>query len=112
MILKSFVDNVSEPVSHNHNIQKKVLVRRGDVANIMRMARSIFPPGEVADAHSHSDMYELFMARPGVGQFTIDGTLHELHKDSCIIIEPGESHIVENIGSEDLVLDYFGLQSV
>lgn len=50
------------------------------------------------------------MPRSGTGTITIDGETFKLKKDACVIIEPGEYHELINSGSDDLVMDYFGLR--
>jgi hypothetical protein len=37
-----------EAISHNANIKKRVVLRKGDVPHLTQFARATFPPGEVA----------------------------------------------------------------
>ena len=110
MILADFSGASVEPVSHNEQIQKHVLLRKGQCANIMQLARSVFPPGETVSAHVHEDMVEVFMVREGAGQIVVNDEPHSLRKDACVVIESGEVHALVNTGEVQLVIDYFGLQ--
>ncbi len=110
MISSSFTEGRIEPVSHNDNIQKRVLLAYGECANITQLARSIFPPGEMVESHCHPDMLEVFMVRSGRGSITVNGQQMELDRDTCIVIEAGEKHELANTGSDNLVIDYFGLE--
>ena len=109
MILSNFSGAVVEPVLHNDQIPKRVLLKRGQCANIMQLARSVFPPGETVEAHAHEDMVEVFMIREGAGQIVVNDECNSLGKDSCVVVEPGEVHALINTGQENLVIDYFGL---
>ena len=110
MILTNFTSDFPEPLSHNPNIIKHVLLRKGECANLTQMARSIFPPHEEVELHAHRDMVEIFMVRSGTGQIIINGQLHMLQKDVCVVVEPEEIHALINTGADNLVVDYFGLQ--
>lgn len=99
-----------EPVSHDAAILKRVLLRRGDVPRLTQYARARFAPGQTAAAHAHADMHEVFLVESGLARFTVDGVARELAPGGCIAIAPGEHHEVANIGEEELVLTYFGIE--
>jgi mannose-6-phosphate isomerase-like protein (cupin superfamily) len=98
-----------QPVSHNRAIQKKVMLRVGDLPHLTNFSQARFALGQVAAAHQHSNMYEVFFVEAGQGTIAIDGTPYALNPGVCIAVEPGETHEVSNTGSEELVLTYFGL---
>ena len=66
-------------------------------------------PGQVAGAHSHQDMWEVFLVQAGEGVMRINERDYPLVKGNCLVVEPGEVHEVINIGSGDLILTYFGV---
>ena len=99
-----------EPVSHDASIHKRVLLRRGDVPRLTQLAQARFAPGQSASAHAHADMHEVFLVVSGLARFTVDGVAHALSSGSCIAIAPGERHEVSNVGEEELVLTYFGVE--
>ncbi|MGB3491633.1 MAG: cupin domain-containing protein [Elainellaceae cyanobacterium] len=102
----------AEAVSHNGAIAKQVIVRSGQIDNLVYFSRACFGPGEVAGAHHHSDMSEVFFVESGQGAIAINGKSHDLHPGTCIAVEPGETHeITNNTDSEDLILLYFGILS-
>ncbi|MEO1592826.1 MAG: cupin domain-containing protein, partial [Cyanobacteria bacterium J06632_22] len=73
-------------------------------------AQASFAPGQVAAAHAHSDMHEVFLVQSGQGTMHINGQAHPLTPGICIAVAPGETHEVQNTGPEPLVLTYFGIQ--
>ena len=96
-------------VSHNAAIRKQVMLKKGDLPHLIQFAQAQFEPGQVADAHFHTDMHEVFFVQSGEGTMTIDGKPHALNPGVCIAVEPGETHEVRNTGTEQLVLTYFGM---
>lgn len=100
----------TEPVSHNPAIQKRVLLRRGELPYLTNFAQARFAPGQVAPGHAHTDMAEVFLVESGQGTLVINQVPHPLHPGVCVVVEPSEHHEVRNDGPEDLVLTYFGLQ--
>src|SRR5919204_1251475 len=99
-----------EGVSHNPGIAKRVLLRKGELPHLTQFAQARFAPGQVAFAHAHADMYEVFFVESGVGRITVDGCAHHLEAGSCVVVEPGETHELANIGAMELVVTYFGLE--
>ncbi len=98
-------------VSHNENIKKKRLINNGDIKGITYFSKATFPAGEIANLHSHTDMTEVFFIESGEATALVDGKEHTLTAGGCIAIEPHEEHEIQNRGSEDLVLLYFGIES-
>jgi mannose-6-phosphate isomerase-like protein (cupin superfamily) len=99
-----------ESVSHNPEIRKKVMLRWGDLPHLTNFSQARFAPGQVASAHAHSDMCEVFFVEAGTGIIKVDGQAFDLKAGVCIAVEPGEVHEVINQGNEELVLTYFGLR--
>ena len=99
-----------EQVSHNPAIQKKVMLRSGDLPLLTHFSQARFAPGQVAGAHAHPDMCEVFFVESGIGIIQIDDQPYPLEPGVCVSVEPGEVHEVSNSGGEDLVLTYFGLR--
>lgn len=87
------------------------MLRSGDIPHLTNFAQACFPPGHIAPAHQHSDMYEVFFVEAGHGEIAIDDTVYPLTAGVCITVEPGESHEVRNTGERDLVVTYFGILS-
>lgn len=98
-----------QQVSHNPEITKKVMLSNQDLPHLTNFSQATFAPGQVASAHAHQDMYEVFFVSAGKGIMRIDGNEHDLTPGVCIAIEAGETHEVINIGTGDLVLTYFGI---
>lgn len=99
-----------EAVSHNPAIKKQVMLRAGDLAHLTNFAQARFAPGQVATAHAHKDMGEVFFVIAGSGQICVNGERYHLTVGSCIAIAPNEVHEITNDGSKELILLYFGIQ--
>ncbi len=98
-------------VSHNPAIKKQQMLGNNELDHLLQFSQAVFPAGEIAGAHSHPDMNEIFFILSGTGQMRIDGTVVELEAGMCITVEAGEVHEIENSGEIDLVVNYFGLAS-
>jgi mannose-6-phosphate isomerase-like protein (cupin superfamily) len=101
----------SGPVSHNPAIKKQQLLGANELDYLIQFSQAIFPAGEIAGAHSHPDMTEVFFILSGTGQMRIDGKAIELESGMCITVEAGEVHEIENTGETELVINYFGLNT-
>jgi mannose-6-phosphate isomerase-like protein (cupin superfamily) len=99
-----------EGVSHDPEVRKRVLLRRGDVPHLTNFARARLLPGHRTSAHSHTDMCEVFLVESGAGQMLIEGREVELRAGLCVTVEPGETHEILNTGDGELILLYFGVE--
>jgi len=99
-----------QSVSHNPEIQKQVILRSGELPHLVQFAQARFAPGQVAPAHHHLDLCEVFLVTAGTGVMRVDQVDHLLKPGICIAVEPGEQHEIHNSGGEDLMLTYFGLK--
>jgi quercetin dioxygenase-like cupin family protein len=99
-----------EGVSHDPQITKQVMLRRGDLPHLTAFSRAILAPGQTARAHEHQDMFEVFYVEAGTGVMTIDNAPHPFERGVCVVIEPGERHEITNNGRDELVLLYFGVE--
>jgi mannose-6-phosphate isomerase-like protein (cupin superfamily) len=108
----SSIESTAElEVSHNPKIKKHELLSRGDIDQVTIFSRAIFPSGETAGAHSHSDMTEVFYAESGQGVISVNGKLISLKAGTCVVVEPKESHELKNTGLTDMVVLYFGVRT-
>lgn len=99
----------TQGVSHNTAIRKQTLLQKGDLPHLIQFAQAQFEPGQVATAHAHTDMHEVFFVQAGSGTMTVDNQAHILEPGVCIAVDPGETHEITNTGDEVLVLTYFGI---
>lgn len=111
MKIVSLSDVPEEGVSHDPEIKKRVLLRRGDVSRLTSFSRARLVPGQTAHAHRHPDMSEVFFVEEGAGVIRVEGAEHALAPGTCVVVEPGEEHEIVNGGVEDLILLYFGVES-
>lgn len=110
MKLIALTELPEEQVSHNPEIRKKVMLRSHDLPHLTNFSQAYFARGQVAAAHAHQDMCEVFFVESGEGIIRINDTPHTIKPGTCIAVEPGEVHEVINNGQEPLVLTYFGLR--
>ncbi|MEM8501096.1 MAG: cupin domain-containing protein [Pseudomonadota bacterium] len=111
MKVSSLENTIESEVSHNARIKKKLLVSNGEVSHLTNFSRAIFPPGEIAGAHSHSDMTEIFLVESGEGVFLIDEKSVPLKAGTCVTVTPNEVHELRNTGSDQLIVLYFGIET-
>ena len=108
----SSIDSTEEKtVSHNSKIKKHVLVANGEIENVTSFSQAVFPPGEIASAHSHSDMTEVFFIKSGKGVIVVNGKSVPLESGMCVTIEQDEMHELKNTGPVDMVVIYFGIRT-
>lgn len=107
----SLADAPEEGVSHNPEVRKQVMLRRGDVPRLTSFSRATFLPGQSARAHRHADMSEVFFVERGAGLIKVEGAEQALAPGVCVAVLPGEEHEVVNTGPGELVLIYLGVES-
>lgn len=105
----SIKDLVEEGVSHNPEIRKKVIIKKGEVPHLTNYSQSCLKPGQITTNHVHENMFEIFHVVSGQCEIKIGEEVEILQKDECAIIYPDEWHIVKNVGEDDLILRYFGI---
>jgi quercetin dioxygenase-like cupin family protein len=110
MKLTNLSELPEQKVSHNPEIRKKVMLSLGELPHLTNFSQAVFAPGQIAEAHSHQDMCEIFFVESGRGIIRINGKDYPLKRGTCVAVEPGEVHEVINNDSIDLVLTYFGLR--
>jgi mannose-6-phosphate isomerase-like protein (cupin superfamily) len=98
-------------ISHNPEIKKRVMLNSEDIPYLTTLSQARFTAGQVADAHSHDKMYEVFLIVTGEGLIRVDSKDHPLYPGVCLMVEPGEVHEIVNTGTQDLVMTYFGIIS-
>lgn len=97
-------------VSHNPEIQKRVMLGPKDLPHLTNFSQARLAPGQVASAHHHPDMYEVFFIQSGEGTICVDGVMYPLQAGVCVAVELEETHEITNTGNEDLVMAYFGIR--
>ncbi|MBL0311603.1 MAG: cupin domain-containing protein [Holophagaceae bacterium] len=92
-------------------IQKRMLVGSGMVPHVMQFVRACFSPGQVAPAHAHPDMTEMFYIESGEGTLTVDGVSHPLQPGVSFLVEPKEKHEIASSPGSELVVVYVSVHS-
>ncbi len=101
----------AEPVSHNPEISKRVLMRRGELPHVNQFAQATLQPGQRASAHQHVDMWEVFHGVSGTGHLYVDSQSQEIRPGVCVVVEPGERHELVNSGATEFVVLVLGVEN-
>jgi mannose-6-phosphate isomerase-like protein (cupin superfamily) len=109
MKIVSLAELQDQQLSHNPKIKKRVMISLGELGKLTNFSRAVFPVGEIADAHRHETMGEVFFVQSGEGEIRIDGESFKLLPGVCALVEPHEEHELRNTGDEELVITYFGI---
>lgn len=109
MKIASLDDIPAERVSHDPDIPKKAMLRYGEIAGFGQFAQCMIPAGRSTAPHAHADLTEVFFVRAGRGTIRIDGAPHPAAPGTCVRVDPGETHTIENPGPDALELLYFGI---
>lgn len=109
MKITSLNELPEKSVSHNPDIKKRVMLNPYEFPHITNFSQAIFTPGQIAIAHAHDTMYEIFYIESGTGIIQIDGKNYPLNKGSCVVVEPKEIHEIINKGQENLVMTILGV---
>ncbi|ORZ19286.1 cupin domain-containing protein [Lobosporangium transversale] len=96
-------------VSHDSKVEKKVLLKNGEVPHVTQLAVATLKPGEQASMHHHTDMTETFHFQSGSGEMEVDGKIFKVKAGTTVTVFPMEAHEIRNNGSKDLVVIYFGI---
>ncbi|KAF9431919.1 hypothetical protein BGZ76_011522 [Entomortierella beljakovae] len=96
-------------VSHDSQVEKRVLLKYGDVPHVPQLAIASLKPGEQATKHSHKDMTETFHFMSGTGEMEVDGKIFEVKTGTTVTVYPMEAHEIRNTGTEILSIIYFGI---
>lgn len=99
-----------EDVSHADGVKKQVLLRKGVIPGVTAFSRAVLKPGQETAAHTHRDMYEVFLVVEGTATFQIDSSVVECTEGDCVVVEKGESHTIRNPHKTPLVIIYFGVE--
>jgi quercetin dioxygenase-like cupin family protein len=112
MKIISLYDLPEEPVSHNPEVKKKVILKEGDLPICLtKFAQARFTAGQKAGAHSHAEMYEVLLVEEGAGLLRTSFREELLAPGICVVVEPDEIHDLTNTGEVDLVITYFGVKT-
>ncbi|KAG0278150.1 hypothetical protein BGZ95_004576 [Linnemannia exigua] len=96
-------------ISHDSTVEKKVLLKNGEVPHVTQLAIATLKPGEQATKHHHKDMTETFYFQTGSGEMEVDERTFDIKAGVTVTVFPGEYHEIRNTGSQDLVIVYFGI---
>jgi mannose-6-phosphate isomerase-like protein (cupin superfamily) len=65
------------------------MLRAGDLPHLTNFSQARFAPGQVAIAHTHHDMCEVFFVESGRGIIRINQMDYALSPGVCVAVEPG-----------------------
>ncbi|MCK5150121.1 cupin domain-containing protein [Candidatus Pacearchaeota archaeon] len=98
------------PLESSHGkIEKKVMIKKRDVPNLMMFNWAKFKPGQFVEPHKHDTMYETYYGLGGKLLCKVEGKEIYLGKGDCLTTKPGEIHEMKNIFKKDATILYFGI---
>ena len=108
MIIARSKDIAPEPIRHNENILKKVLLKSGMVGKITQIAEATLAQGEATELHHHPTMYEVYFIITGRAIYTVNDQEYEVGPGDLFVFEPLEKHNQRVIEGPHRIF-YFGL---
>jgi mannose-6-phosphate isomerase-like protein (cupin superfamily) len=66
------------------------------------LAEATIEPGAATTAHYHRLTEELYLVVEGLGRVVVDGEEREIAEGDCVLIAPGATHKLFNIGGRPL----------
>jgi len=98
--------NINEAVSFvtkDGSLIREVLSPRNSYLKNQSLAGATLLPGRATLEHYHLESEEIYYILQGQGQIRIEEEVREIKPGDGIVILPGKSHKVWNIGKENLV---------
>jgi len=102
MRLSNLNDIPFEPVSHNPELKKQVLIKEG-FSCIRHFSHIVFKPGDTAVEHTHDQGYEVFYCIRGEILFMVGGKEVLLEGGSFLVVEPREPHSLRATTEAEMV---------
>lgn len=99
MRLYTLEKSEEKSVAHDPALKKRILVPEG-VGAVRHISHIILRPGNTASIHSHKDGTEVFYCVRGSIRFSVNRRTVPLDAGSCLIVEPGEEHAIEEVIEE------------
>lgn len=104
----SKLEEIHPELSHG-KIEKKVMLKKGDVSNLMMFNWAKIKPGEYVESHKHDNMYEIFYGLSGKLRCVVDKKTINLEKGDCLVVNPNEAHAFNNPSKKDAVFLCYGI---
>lgn len=102
-------DLIEEGTSHNPEVKKQVILRKGDLPHQMMLGTAVLQPGQEVSPHRHDSMHEVFVLQEGQLEFIVNQNTFVLEKGDCITIAPQETHRIKNTTNQPAKMLYYGL---
>lgn len=92
-------------------VEKKILIKPGEVENFHQFGRVVFGKGEGITPHAHDNFIEIMYVEDGRAIMHVGDKDIPIQKGDCITVGIGEIHslVVEN--EEPFILLFFGIYS-
>ncbi len=95
---------------HDASILRQVFLTKGSAPGLTQFGRFQLEPGQQVEAHSHTDMWEIFFVVEGSVTFTVDGQPREVGSGEGLLMEPGDEHALTNGGQSRATVFIFGIE--
>lgn len=101
----------AEPVSHDPEISKKVILRRGLIENIAQVSLTTLLPGQGTSPHEHTDLTEIYTLLEGSLVFNVNGSEASVSSPATVVVNSGENHSVRNADGAIATFLYTGIET-
>ncbi len=108
--IKRNKDILREPVSHNDQYFKKVILKNDAIPGLLQFAKANFKSGDEVDEHFHESIYEVFYLISGAIRVIADEIEELAVSGDSIIIYPEQNHSFKFIKNTELI--YFNLPGI
>ena len=100
---------LKEKVNHKNNVVKEVILKNGELPNLLQLARAKLLCGDKIEKHSHESMNEIFYVLSGE-LFVIENNITtKVSSGDTFVVYAKQYHSIEAIKDTELI--YFNLDS-
>lgn len=100
---------VKEKVNHTINVIKEVILKNGEVPNLLQLAKTKLLCGDKIEKHAHESMNEIFYVLSGE-LFVIENKITtKVSSGDTFVVYAKQYHSIEAIKDTELI--YFNLDS-
>jgi quercetin dioxygenase-like cupin family protein len=99
---KSRLEDIAVESIHNGTVQRKALIRTGEVGEVATMNYAWLEAGQVLEEHDHPDCYEYYLFLNGLGTMKVSDEVMSVGKDDFVTVNPTEPHFLQADASSSL----------
>ena len=98
---------IKEKVNHKNNVVKEVILKNGEVPNLLQFARTKLSKGVVIEKHLHESMNEIFYVLSGELKVTAEQLTTNVSSGDTFVVYAKQNHSIEAISDSEII--YFNI---